>query len=111
MDDLMKYSIDKLATDPNFNFLNKLSNSDDDDDYLSPYENLANNSMYLDESAYHINFKNCPDISMMMLNIQSLPAKFSEFSEFISLMSYNNCAPDVICIQELWQFPTDVRLS
>jgi hypothetical protein len=108
MDDLMKHSIDNLATDPNFNFLNKLSNSDDDDDYLSPYENLANNSMYLDEHTYHTNFKNCPDFTMLTLNIQSLPAKFSEFDEFITLMSHNNCAPDVICLQELWQFPADV---
>jgi hypothetical protein len=38
MDDLMKHSIDNLATDPNFNFFSKLSNSDDDDDFLSPYE-------------------------------------------------------------------------
>jgi endonuclease/exonuclease/phosphatase (EEP) superfamily protein YafD len=108
MDDLMRHSIDNLASDPNFNFFNKLSNSDDDDDFLSPYENLVNNSMYLDEYTYHSNFKNCPDFTMLTLNIQSLPAKFTEFSEFISLMSHNNCAPDIICLQELWQFPANV---
>jgi exonuclease III len=25
--------------------------------------------------------------------------------------SHNNCAPDVICLQELWQFPADVRFK
>jgi hypothetical protein len=67
--------------------------------------------MYLDEYTYHSNFKNCPDFTMLTLNIQSLPAKFTEFSEFISLMSLNNCAPDIICLQELWQFPADVNFK
>jgi hypothetical protein len=48
---------------------------------------------------------------MLTLNIQSLPAKFSEFSEFISLMANNHCSPDIICLQELWQFPANVNFK
>ena len=39
----------------------------------------------------------------MSFNSQSLHAKFSEFSELINLLNSKNCAPDVICVQELWQ--------
>jgi hypothetical protein len=42
----------------------------------------------------------------MTLNIQSISAKFLEFSELINLFSNFNCSPDVICLQELWQFPS-----
>jgi hypothetical protein len=112
MDNLMRHSIDNLASDPNFNFLNKLSSSSDDDDFLSSlYDNIINNSVYLDEYSYHSNFKNCNDFTMLTLNIQSLPAKFSELSEFISLMANNYCSPDVICLQELWQFPDNVNFN
>jgi exonuclease III len=108
----MRHSIDNLATDPNFNFFNKMYNNSDDDDFLSsPYDDIANNSIYLDEYTYHSNFKNCNDLSMLTFNIQSLPAKFSEFSEFIALMTNNNCAPDIICLQELWQFPNSVNFK
>jgi hypothetical protein len=111
-DNLIRHSIDNLASDPNFNFLNKLSSNSDDDDFLSsPYDNIINNSSYLDEYTYHSNFKNCNDFSMLTFNIQSLPANFSQFSEFIYLMSNNNCAPDIICLQELWQFPANVTFK
>jgi hypothetical protein len=39
----------------------------------------------------------------MSINIQSLPAKFLEFSEMISFMSKHKCNPDIICIQETWK--------
>jgi hypothetical protein len=29
-----------------------------------------------------------------------------EFSELINLLAESDCAPDVICLQELWQFPS-----
>jgi exonuclease III len=47
----------------------------------------------------------------MSFNIQSISAKFSEFFNFVALLQSNNCAPDVICLQELWQFPNDVNFS
>ena len=42
----------------------------------------------------------------MSLNIQSISAKFNEFSELINVLSNLNCAPDIICLQEIWRFPT-----
>ena len=45
------------------------------------------------------------------LNIQSLPAKFNEFSDFISNLLYNNAAPEIICLQELWQIADPNLLS
>lgn len=38
----------------------------------------------------------------MTLNIQSLSAKFTEFSCLINLLSDNHCSPDFICLQEIW---------
>ena len=38
----------------------------------------------------------------MSLNIQSLPAKFTELKNFISQLAINNSLPDIICLQELW---------
>ena len=35
--------------------------------------------------------------------VQSLPAKFSEFSLFITQLGMKKCNPDIICIQETWQ--------
>ena len=42
---------------------------------------------------------------MLSFNIQSLPAKFSEFRELINMLFLQNCAPDVICLQEIWRIP------
>ena len=39
----------------------------------------------------------------MCINIQSLPAKFNEFTDLISQLSSANCCPDIICLQEIWQ--------
>lgn len=44
--------------------------------------------------------------SLMSLNIQSLPAKYAEFYEFIAEC---NSPPDIICLQEIWNVP-DVNL-
>jgi Reverse transcriptase (RNA-dependent DNA polymerase)/Endonuclease/Exonuclease/phosphatase family len=112
MDNDMQFSIDNLASDPKFNFLNTvLQNDDENDSWESPYDNLTNNSVYCDELSYYANYKNCNDFSMMTLNIQSLPSKFNEFNEFVSMLNLNHCSPDVICLQELWQFPDTVDFS
>ena len=39
----------------------------------------------------------------MSLNIQSLPAKYTEFNELICNLNVNCCAPDIIALQEIWQ--------
>lgn len=47
----------------------------------------------------------------MSFNIQSLQAKFHEFSEFISFLTRNSCSPDVICLQEIWKIVDGSILS
>jgi hypothetical protein len=112
MDNNLVYSVDNLASDPTFNFLTQLTHNEDDNlPGTSPYSDIVNNSVYSDELSFCSNYNNHNDFSMMTLNIQSLPAKFSEFSEFISLLNHNNCAPDVICLQELWQFPASINFN
>jgi hypothetical protein len=44
-------------------------------------------------------------LSILTLNIQSLPAKFTEFSEWISFLQLSKSEPDIICLREIWQFP------
>ncbi len=44
------------------------------------------------------------------LNIQSLPDKFNEFSEMIRFFQTKNCSPDIVCLQELWEFPDHTLL-
>jgi hypothetical protein len=47
----------------------------------------------------------------MSINIQSLQSKFSEFAEMIQNLEHKNIAPNIICLQELWQFPDSLALS
>ncbi len=44
-------------------------------------------------------------IIIMSLNIQSINAKFSEFKDLIATLVSNGTVPDIICLQELWNFP------
>jgi len=47
----------------------------------------------------------------MTFNIQSISSKFADFNELIALFHVNKCAPDIICLQELWQFPSVANFS
>ena len=102
------FSIDNLNSDPSYNFSNSLFNSDllnthDDDLNDSPYSNLDVQCTYFDENQYVTNFKNLKKFSILSLNIQSLPSKFTEFQELIQHFQINNCEPDILCLQETWQ--------
>ena len=99
--------MNNISTDPNFDFISSLKNLyEDDSDYFSmPYEENNFTCTYIDPLSYASKFNKCTNVSIMSLNIQSLSSKFSEFLEFINLLSSSDCAPDVICLQELWQFP------
>jgi exonuclease III len=59
----------------------------------------------MDENLFSSTYANNCDLSILTLNIQSLPAKFTEFSEWISFLQHSNAEPDIICLQEIWQFP------
>ncbi len=105
MIDNNQFSLDNINLSPDFNFSHTLSHTefilDDNDD--SPYNNIAVHCKYLDESQFIARYHNTENLSYLSLNIQSLPAKFDELYEFIVLLQNNNCAPDVILLQEIWQ--------
>ncbi len=52
-----------------------------------------------------LTYVNNSNLSILLLNIQSLPDKFNEFSEMIRFFQTKNCSPDIVCLQELWEFP------
>ena len=105
-------TIDMLASNPEFDFLKLIENealsNDDQDISYSPYENMQYLCTYLDEIQFCNNYRNTSNLSVFSLNIQSLPAKFSKFSEFINCLQKNSCSPDIICLQEIWRFPVTV---
>ena len=67
-------------------------------DQSSPYTNVNLNCNCLDPD--EISKLNSEKITVFSVNIQSLPAKFSELSEVVNKFV---SAPDVICLQETWQ--------
>jgi hypothetical protein len=113
MDSTNNFSLDNLLGDPKFDFLNSLFSNDDNsfDFSSSPYESFNINCSYVTESQFaDLNtVKN--ELKIMSLNIQSLPAKYAEFRTFISCLQIKICEPDFICLQELWQFPSNVDFS
>ena len=113
--DSQTFSLNNILGNSNFDFISALNNSDPDNNNLnfqdSPYDTTSINCSYIDESELIANRKQCKDFSMLSINIQSLPAKFTEFSQFISILNASNAAPDVICLQELWNFPLDASFK
>lgn len=112
MDNPNFISIDSLANDPKFEFIkslnrNSLDENEDDfnDIFGSPYDDIILNCNYFDETEFCSSRINSNELSLLTLNIHSLPSKFSELNDLIYLLSQSNCTPDVICLQELWQFP------
>ena len=106
MADQNDFSLDNLNNSPSFNFFNSLSNSElyNDENYDdSPYSNLDVSCKYYDEIQFTSKFQNVKNFSFLSLNIQSLPAKFNEFQEFINNLQVNNCHPDILLLQETWQ--------
>jgi len=65
----------------------------------------------MDPTSYTSSFKKVNDVSIMTLNVQSLSAKFPEFKELILLLLDANCAPDIVCLQEIWQIPIHADFS
>jgi hypothetical protein len=85
----------------------------DDDNFVldSPYVNNVYKCTYLDEAEFCSSYNNLSKFSIMSLNIQSLQSKFNDFAELIHSLNSHNSAPDVICLQELWQFPDSMAFS
>jgi hypothetical protein len=114
MDSLHEFSIDAISADPKYDFLNSLFTNEEPNFYdysESPYDICNINSSYTTETDF-IKLKNMKNqLSVMSFNIQSISAKYDEFRNFIALLQSKCCEPDVICLQELWQFPSDINFN
>ena len=102
--------LDNICSDPQYDFLSLFSDEDVNDSVLdsfftnnhcSPYTDVDLTCSYIETEK--IKNLDPEKFTVLSLNIQSLPAKFTEFAEFLSeFPDYNSC-PEVICIQETWQ--------
>ena len=109
MDDTLKFSLGNLTANPSFNFINSILSQDDysdnAQDYLndtqSPYAASVFNCNYVSENNLSLH-PSPKKLTVMSLNIQSLPAKFQELKHFLFQLENLNTAPDVICLQEIW---------
>ena len=88
------------SSSSDYDFLNILSNQISIDE--SPYADTEVECNYYDETQFISKFKSNKLHSMLSLNIQSLPAKYTEFSAFISDLNSNDFSFDFIALQELW---------
>lgn len=106
------YTINDLSTHPKFNFLKTLAYEKDNrfsffspDDNDSPYDCTNIDCSYV--SATDCSAFKSGDLNILSLNVQSLSAKFVELKDMLASLCLRNCSPDIICLQELWQFPED----
>ena len=107
---MANFSLDNLTTDPNFDFLHTLMNrnSDDDNDFLStgsPYSSADFSCSYMCETQLIEKMKTRCNPFVLSVNIQSLQSKFNDLQALISSLLVNKCAPDLICLQEIWRIP------
>jgi hypothetical protein len=108
------FSMDNLSNNPEFDFINKISNNFDSDaednsfnffdtnDNDSPYKPSNFKCTYLDTLETCSYLKNDNRISVMSLNIQCLSSKFNELKDSLDLFESSNCLPDIILLQEIW---------
>ena len=101
------FDLDNLTSDPTFNFLEKITH----DDTESPYFINNFSCEYMSLNDFNNLYRGNPNITIMSINIQSLPSKFADLYDFIMLMLNNNSNPDIICIQETWQIPCPAAFS
>ena len=109
------YDIRSLDANPDFDFINLCKTNVNDECFFSsqgdnPYELSKFNCMYSSPLNYSME-KTSNNLSLMSINLQSINAKYSELRELITAMAKNKSEPDIICVQELWQFPPDANFS
>ena len=109
------FDIRNLDANPDFDFINLCKINSNDENFFSaqgdnPYELSKFNCMYSGPLNYTIE-KTSSNLSLMSINLQSINSKFSELCELIAALVKNNSEPDIICVQELWQFPSDANFS
>jgi len=117
------YSIYNLTSNPEFDFINNVRNNDPNVNndpnpqnffnYIpdSPYESSNFHCSYIDPIVFSQTYNNNKKFSIMSLNIQSISAKMNVLTALLSLFNSNLCSPDIICLQELWQFPENAVIS
>ena len=109
--------VEHISADDQFDFIKKILEPDTNDQFeifnTSPYNETNISTSYINVDSVPTKSNN-NSLILMSLNIQSLAAKFNEFSDLINYMMTQNKAPDIICLQELWkitdpdQFELDV---
>ena len=101
--------LDDVQSDPRYDFLTHFTQEDENEsvpdsffinNQCSPYSNINLTCLYTDVNKLHL--LPSDKFSVISLNIQSLPAKYLEFSDLISQFSHES-TPDVICLQETWK--------
>ena len=102
------FSHNNLANNSKFDFLKQVGgwNDDDDNSFIysdSPYNIAEMSCTYMSELEIAQKFSNYSKPSVLSINIQSLSAKFSDLLSLIKFLQTNNCAPEVICLQEIWR--------
>jgi len=108
MANINNFDLHSLVNNPNFNFINNLTdtgNIDDDnsDDFTdSPYTHSTFNTSYVDTPTLITQIQKTDCISVMALNIQSLSAKYGSLRELVMELGAANCYPEIICLQEIW---------
>jgi len=112
--DNVQFNIDSLSLNPNFNLLDVLEN--DNNNMFFNGNDTNNNSPYnvndinCDYSAQCNDFVINANLSILSLNVQSMNAKYNDLRELICNFK-NSSPPDIICLQELWQFPANTNFS
>ena len=109
------FDIRNLDANPDFDFINLCKNNVTDENFFSshgdnPYELSKFNCMYSGPLNYTFE-KTSSNLSLMSINLQSINSKYPELCELISALTKNKSEPDIICVQELWQFPPDANFS
>ncbi len=97
-------SLHEITSNPNLNFLNIMHKDDDDLFSDSPYDTSTFSTSYVDPLEYIRSPSINNTISFMSFNIQSISSKLNDFQELITFFDDNNFSPNIICLQELWQF-------
>ncbi len=92
----------------------ELFNNNNDESFLnnndSPYYGANLDCIYSNSNTLKITV-GCKDLLVLTINIQSITAKFNELEELLYNLSCSNVIPDVICLQELWQFPQNANFA
>ncbi len=111
MDNNGLIGVSKIEGDPKYNFLSKFTEETDNDNLFSnenleasPYNEVDILTSYVDINQL-ANYANNKMLSVISINIQSLPSKYNDLTEILVDLKSHNICPDVICLQETWQVP------